>query len=188
MIGCEEEFAEANGGGDLKEDSEGGCCDGGGGVILFSGGGGVPLLLLRSLARRSENFGDGGGVDLMKGATCGVGVVKVLILTGVACGLWEGEGGEAFLTAVAPLVGAGFELAAGETEILSSCCSSRQILCMSLSMSRSVLSVLGSFLRLIPPPLLCRSLAGFGAGLGGGGGALKWLSREELLPSPPPLP
>ena len=70
MFGCEHEFAVgANGGGDLKEDSEGGCCDGGGGVILFSGGGGVPLLLLRSLARRSENFGDGGGVDLMKGAT-----------------------------------------------------------------------------------------------------------------------
>ena len=184
--GEEDRFAGTNGG-VPKEDSEGGGC-GGGGVILRKGGGGVPLSLLRSLARRSENFGDGGGVDLMKGATCGVGVVKVLILTAVACGLWEGEGGEAFLTAVAPLVGAGFELAAGETEMLSSCCSSRQILWMSLSMSRSVLSVLGSFLRLIPPPLLCRSLAGFGAGLGGGGGALKWLSREELLPSPPPLP
>ena len=39
----------------------------------------MPLPLLRSLARRSENFGEGGGVDRMKGATCGVGVVKVLV-------------------------------------------------------------------------------------------------------------
>ena len=137
-------------------------------MILRRGGGGVPPLpLLRS--RGSENFGEGGGVDRMKGATCGVGVVNVLILTGVAvC-----EDGETFLTAVAPLAGGGgleFEL----PEMVSSCWSSRQILWMSLSMSRSVLSVLGSFLRpVIPPPLRCRSLAGLVTGLLGGCGALK---------------
>ena len=143
---------------------------GGGGVILRNGGGGVPLPLLRSLARKSENLGDGGGVERMKGATCGVGVVKVLILTGVA---WEDDG-ETLLAAVAPLVGGGgFGFAFGlGTEMVSSCCSSRQILWMSLSMSRSVLSVLGSFFKPIPPPLRCRSLAGFGAGLLGGCGAL----------------
>ena len=75
--GEEDRFAGTNGG-VPKEDSEGGGC-GGGGVILRKGGGGVPLSLLRSLARRSENFGEGGGVDRMKGATCGVGVVKVLV-------------------------------------------------------------------------------------------------------------
>ena len=143
-------------------------------MILRRGGGGVPPLpLLRP--RGSENFGEGGGVDRMKGATCGVGVVNVLIFTGVAvC-----EDGETFRTAVAPLAGGGrfgFEL---PDEMVSSCWSSRQILWMSLSMSRSVLSVLGSFLRpVIPPPLRCRSLAGLVAGLLGGCGALQRLIRS----------
>ena len=144
-------------------------------MILRRGGGGVPPLpLLRS--RGPENFGEGGGVDRMKGATCGVGVVNVLILTGVAvC-----EDGETFRTAVAPLAGGGgrfgFEL---PDEMVSSCWSSRQILWMSLSMSRSVLSVLGSFLRpVIPPPLRCRSLAGLVAGLLGGCGALQRFIRS----------
>ena len=138
-------------------------------MILRRGGGGVPPLpLLRS--RGSENFGEGGGVDRMKGATCGVGVVNVLILTGVAvC-----EDGETFRNAVAPLAGGGFGFEL--PEMVSSCWSSRQILWMSLSMSRSVLSVLGSFLRpVIPPPLRCRSLAGLVAGLLGGCGALQRL-------------
>ena len=138
-------------------------------MILRRGGGGVPPLpLLRS--RGSENLGEGGGVDRMKGATCGVGVVNVLILTGVA--VWDD--GETFRKAVAPLAGGGgfgFEL---PDEMVSSCWSSRQILWMSLSMSRSVLSVLGSFLRpVIPPPLRCRSLAGLVAGLLRGCGALQ---------------
>ena len=140
-------------------------------MILRRGGGGVPPLpLLRS--RGSENFGEGGGVDRMKGATCGVGVVNVLILTGVAvC-----EDGETFLTAVAPLAGGGGRFGFELPEMVSSCWSSRQILWMSLSMSRSVLSVLGSFLRPVtPPPLRCRSLAGLVAGLLGGCGALKRL-------------
>ena len=101
--------------------------------------------------------------------------MKVLILTGVACGLGVDDG-EAFRTAVAPLVGGGFEL----TWMLSSCCSSRQILWMSWSMSRSVLSVLGSFLRPIPPPLRCRSLAGLGAGLLGGCGTLQKIHQLSL--------
>ena len=140
-------------------------------MILRRGGGGVPPLpLLRS--RGLENFGEGGGVDRMKGATCGVGVVNVLIFTGVAvC-----EDGETFRTAVAPLAGGGGRFGFELPEMVSSCWSSRQILWMSLSMSRSVLSVLGSFLRpVIPPPLRCRSLAGLVAGLLGGCGALKRL-------------
>ena len=163
---------EEDGSGALNEDNGAA----GGGVTLRRGGGGVPLALLRPFPRRSDNFGDGGGVDLMNGATCGVGVVNVLILTGVACGLCDGGGGgggEAFLAAIAPLAGGG---AAEEAALpapgvmLSSCCSSRQILWMSLSMSRSVRSVAGSFLALIPPPpLLCRSRDGFRVG----GGALK---------------
>ena len=118
---------EEDGGGALNEDS--GAV--GGGVTLRSGGGGVPLALLRPFPRRSDSVGDDGGVALMNGATCGVGVVNVLILTGVACGLC-GAGGEAFLAAVAPLAGGG--AAAEEAAfpvpgvMLSSCCSSRQIL------------------------------------------------------------
>ena len=138
-------------------------------MILRRGGGGVPPLpLLRS--RGSENLGEGGGVDRMKGATCGVGVVNVLILTGVA--VWDD--GETFRTAVAPLAGGGGRFGLELPEMVSSCWSSRQILWMSLSMSRSVLSVLGSFLRpVIPPPLRCRSLAGLVAGLQRGCGALQ---------------